>query len=91
MKGVKGKSSDFRLSQTLAYGVVKKGSLRRLHFMRPFAPCFGRLVAGAQVYLLSQRDHPALLFNTAYKHASVASIPEMHFALNRQITDEGVC
>jgi hypothetical protein len=29
-----------------------KGCLRRLHFMRPFAPCFGRLVAGAQVYLL---------------------------------------
>jgi hypothetical protein len=25
MKGVKGKSSDFRLSQTLAYGMVKKG------------------------------------------------------------------
>src|ERR1039457_6344933 len=28
-----------------------KGCLRRLHFMRPFAPCFGKLVAGAQVYL----------------------------------------
>jgi hypothetical protein len=31
----------------------QKGWLRRLHFMRPFAPCFSRLVAGAQVYLLS--------------------------------------
>jgi hypothetical protein len=29
-----------------------KGCLWRLHFMRPFAPCFGKLVAGAQVYLL---------------------------------------
>src|ERR1017187_9664216 len=28
-----------------------KGCLRQLHFMRPFAPCFGKLVAGAQVYL----------------------------------------
>ena len=27
-----------------------KGYLRRLHFMRTFAPYFGRLVAGAQVY-----------------------------------------
>src|ERR1017187_8670379 len=30
-----------------------KGVKFRAHFMRPFAPCFGRLVAGAQVYLLT--------------------------------------
>jgi hypothetical protein len=37
-----------------------KGWLRRLHFMRPFAPCFGKLVAGAQVYLT---DHEGLYQN----------------------------
>ena len=33
-----------------------KGCLRRLHFMRPFAPCFGKFVASAQVYLVNHRD-----------------------------------
>ena len=37
--------------------------LRRLHFMRPFAPCFSRLVAGAQVYLL-KHAHSSRLSNS---------------------------
>ncbi len=33
-------------------GGGSKGYNLQLHFMRPFAPCFSRLVAGAQVYVL---------------------------------------
>jgi len=40
MEAGKGKSSDFRLSQASCLSGGQKGCLRRLHFMRPFAPCF---------------------------------------------------
>ncbi len=40
MKGVKGKSSDFRLSQTLAYGVVKKRVSAATSFYAAFRPLF---------------------------------------------------
>jgi hypothetical protein len=59
------KSHHFKLSQALAYGVVQKGWLRRLHFMRSFAPCFGKLVAGAQVYLLTRAAVPKSLLSRA--------------------------
>src|ERR1039458_2213434 len=38
----------------------QKGCLRRLHFMRPFAPCFGKLVASPRVYLLNWQDRTAI-------------------------------
>jgi hypothetical protein len=36
-------------------GGGSKGYNLQLHFMLPFAPCFSRLVAGAQVYLTDHR------------------------------------
>src|SRR5664279_1638531 len=47
-----GKSSGFRAFPSPRQLGGSKGCLRRLHFMRPFAPCFAELVAGAQVYVL---------------------------------------
>jgi hypothetical protein len=42
------KSSDFGLSQALAYGVVRKGVCGDFNLCG-LAPCFDRLVSGAQV------------------------------------------
>jgi hypothetical protein len=44
------KSRGFRLSEALANQVIRKGWLRRLHFMRPFAPCLADSPASPQVY-----------------------------------------
>src|ERR1035441_5123243 len=69
-----------------------KGCLRQLHFMRPFAPCFGRLVAGAQVYLrangeffkLSSHAESNLAEEGKRKHAShLAHLPVKAVAFSR--------
>jgi hypothetical protein len=51
MDAGKGKSCHFKRFPSPRQSGGQKGCLRQLHFMRPFAPCFGKLVAGAQVYL----------------------------------------
>jgi hypothetical protein len=56
MDAGKGKSQRFQAFPSPRQPGGSKGYLRRLHFMRPFAPCFDRLVAGAQVYLVERAD-----------------------------------
>ena len=54
--GGKGQIQRFQAFLSPRQSGGPKGCLRRLHFMRPFAPCFGKLVAGAQVYLVRRRE-----------------------------------
>jgi hypothetical protein len=38
----------------------QKGGLRRLHFMRPFAPCFAKSVASPRVYPMRRRERAVM-------------------------------
>src|ERR1039458_6535467 len=56
----------------------QKGWLRRLHFMRPFAPCFAEFPASPRVYLLSVTEAFARLSQSCPKDRVLGLVTE-HF------------
>ena len=70
MEAGKGKSSDYRLSPAPCLSDGQKGCLRRLHFMRPFAPCFASREDGQPV---SPPDHQEPDFIDQSNHSLAAA------------------